>query len=69
MSKIQETNNRRDFLKKAGSATLAAGTVSLGSFFVNSAKPNDDKQTLERYWKKKRNYSAKCEQLKIYPKL
>jgi len=48
----QDIKDRRSFLKKVGTATIAA-TVATGSLFSSSAKAGDDKEVMAGYWAKK----------------
>ncbi|MEA1968105.1 MAG: twin-arginine translocation signal domain-containing protein [Thermodesulfobacteriota bacterium] len=60
MDNEHDINERRSFLKKACTATLAAGTVSLGGLFVKSAKADDYKDSVAQHWEKNQK---KCEAL------
>ncbi len=53
MNEDQNNKERRSFLKKAGKTTLAAGAVSLGGLFLDSATASDGNGAITRYGEKK----------------
>jgi hypothetical protein len=64
MSETKDTSvNRRNFLKKAGTASMAAATLSLAS--VAHARGSDENEVMQRYWEKKqKKYEALEEKAK-----
>ena len=53
MKAKQNPKDRREFLKTAGTAALAAGTASLGGVFSNPARADEDSRAIDRYWEKR----------------
>ncbi len=45
--------NRRDFLKKTGGASLAAGVATLGAVSVTTAAAKTEDSVMAKYWQKK----------------
>jgi hypothetical protein len=46
-------DSRRQFLKKAGTAAMAAGAASLAGISLPSAHADDDAESIKRYWQKR----------------
>jgi len=60
-----EKIGRRDFLKKTGVASLAAGAATLGGVSLASAAAESEDDAIDRYWQKKqKEYEAKEKKLR-----
>ncbi|MDD9301552.1 MAG: formylmethanofuran dehydrogenase subunit E [Desulfobacter sp.] len=53
MTDQKKGKERRQFLKSATTATMAAGAASLGSIFLKPAAAEDKKTTIKQYWDQK----------------
>ena len=60
MSEKEEKKiGRRDFLKKTGAVSLAAGAATLGGLSLHSAAAQSEDDPIARYWQKKqKEYEA-----------
>ncbi len=61
---IEKTNtfNRRDFIKKIGAASLAAGAFAMGAATRAVAEDKGEEAVLETYWEKKQKQYESLEE-------
>ncbi len=68
-SKKKRIINRRDFLKKTGVISLAAGAATMGGISIAKAGKENEGKAISRYWQKKQEaYELKEKKLREHHK-